>query len=215
MSEESRLGREAIETAYALKQLITAGVRVFFYLEDRERTLDSPTDKLLMREILHRELYRGELVWNKTKKRDQWGRKQQRPRPASEWMRQSDATLRIVSNEQWDAAHARLDAARKTYLRGTRGELWGRPATGLVGKYLLTGLARCGCCGGGLIVRAATMDGLGATAIVAAYHMRGRAVCANRLEARMADADRLVLDAIEHDVYAPGRGSTRADARDR
>ena len=30
MSEESRLGREAIETAYALKQLVTAGVRVFF-----------------------------------------------------------------------------------------------------------------------------------------------------------------------------------------
>src|SRR5918993_3110781 len=48
MSEESRLGREAIETAYALKQLITNGVRVFFYLEDRERTFDSPTDKLLM-----------------------------------------------------------------------------------------------------------------------------------------------------------------------
>src|SRR5262245_66067407 len=39
MSEESRLGREAIETAYALKQLVTAGVRAFFYLEDRERTL--------------------------------------------------------------------------------------------------------------------------------------------------------------------------------
>ena len=46
MSEESRLGRETIETAYALKQLITSGVRVFFYLEDRERTLDSPTDKI-------------------------------------------------------------------------------------------------------------------------------------------------------------------------
>src|SRR6059036_3520196 len=48
MSEESRLGREQIETAYALKQLITAGVRVFFYLEDRERALESPTDKLLL-----------------------------------------------------------------------------------------------------------------------------------------------------------------------
>ena len=48
MSEESRLGRDVIETAYALKQLITAGVRVFFYLEDRERTLDSPTDKILL-----------------------------------------------------------------------------------------------------------------------------------------------------------------------
>ena len=48
MSEESRLGREAIETAYAPKQFVTAGVRVFVYLEDRERTFDSPTDKLLM-----------------------------------------------------------------------------------------------------------------------------------------------------------------------
>ena len=48
MSEESRLGREAIETAYALKQLVTAGVRVFFYMEDRERTLDSPTDKIML-----------------------------------------------------------------------------------------------------------------------------------------------------------------------
>jgi Resolvase, N terminal domain len=47
MSEESRLGREAIETAYALKQLVQTGVRVFFYLEDRERTLDSPTDKIM------------------------------------------------------------------------------------------------------------------------------------------------------------------------
>ena len=48
MSEESRLGREATETASALKQLITAGVRVFFYLEDRERTLDSPADKIML-----------------------------------------------------------------------------------------------------------------------------------------------------------------------
>src|SRR5262249_22443845 len=48
MSEESRLGREQIETAYALKQTITAGVRVFYYLEDQERTLERPTDKLLL-----------------------------------------------------------------------------------------------------------------------------------------------------------------------
>jgi DNA invertase Pin-like site-specific DNA recombinase len=48
MSEESRHGREAIETADALKQIITAGVRVFFYLENRERTLGTPTHRLLM-----------------------------------------------------------------------------------------------------------------------------------------------------------------------
>src|SRR3989442_9209923 len=48
MSEESRLGREQIETAWAMKQLVTAGVRVWLYLTDTERTLDSPTDKLLL-----------------------------------------------------------------------------------------------------------------------------------------------------------------------
>jgi site-specific DNA recombinase len=48
MSEESRLGREAIETSYALKQILDAGVRVFYYLEDRERTLDSATDKVML-----------------------------------------------------------------------------------------------------------------------------------------------------------------------
>jgi DNA invertase Pin-like site-specific DNA recombinase len=48
MSEESRLGREQIETAYALKQIMDAGVRVFFYLEDRERSLDTAMDKVML-----------------------------------------------------------------------------------------------------------------------------------------------------------------------
>jgi len=48
VSEESRLGRESIETAYIIKQLVTSGVRLFFYLEDRERTLDTPVDKIML-----------------------------------------------------------------------------------------------------------------------------------------------------------------------
>jgi site-specific DNA recombinase len=47
MSEESRLGREQIETAYILKRILDANVRVHFYLDDRERTLDSPMDKMM------------------------------------------------------------------------------------------------------------------------------------------------------------------------
>src|SRR5215510_13554726 len=45
MSEESRLGREQIETAYVLKQITDAGVRVWFYLNDHERKLDTAMDK--------------------------------------------------------------------------------------------------------------------------------------------------------------------------
>jgi len=47
-SEESRLGRESIETAYTLKELIVAGVRVFYYLDDRERTINSPAEKMML-----------------------------------------------------------------------------------------------------------------------------------------------------------------------
>lgn len=47
MSEESRLGREQIATAYALQQITDAGVRVFYYLTDQERTLNSAMDKMM------------------------------------------------------------------------------------------------------------------------------------------------------------------------
>jgi DNA invertase Pin-like site-specific DNA recombinase len=48
MSEESRLGREQIETAWSLKQIMDASARVFFYLEGRERILDSALDKVML-----------------------------------------------------------------------------------------------------------------------------------------------------------------------
>lgn len=48
VSEESRIGREQIEVSFALKQLIQAGVRVFSYLTDTERTLNSPIEKAML-----------------------------------------------------------------------------------------------------------------------------------------------------------------------
>ena len=37
-----------LETGYALKQLSMAGVRVFTYLDDREVTVDTATNKFMM-----------------------------------------------------------------------------------------------------------------------------------------------------------------------
>jgi DNA invertase Pin-like site-specific DNA recombinase len=65
MSEESRLGREMVETMGALKQIVTAGVRVFYYLEDKERTLDSPIEKTMMA----LETFGAELEREKTRQR--------------------------------------------------------------------------------------------------------------------------------------------------
>jgi site-specific DNA recombinase len=47
MSEESRLGREQIHTAFALQQITDAGVRVFYYLTDQERKLDTAMEKIM------------------------------------------------------------------------------------------------------------------------------------------------------------------------
>src|SRR6185503_12257117 len=212
MSEESRLGREQIETAYALKQITDAGVRVFFYLEDRERTLDTAMDKVMLsltnfaaemerekarqrtydamlrkakalhvtggkvygynnvevlatdgtrasvsrqvnpeqaavvrrifelyaagtgmltlahrlneegvkpprgrgwapsgiREMLHRPLYRGEVVWNRSQKIVKGGTKKQRKRPESEWLTFTAPELRIIPDNLWQRVKARL-----------------------------------------------------------------------------------------------------------
>src|SRR5262245_44526321 len=79
-----------------------------------------------IREVLHRELYCGRVVWNKRKKRDQWGVTRVRPRPEAEWVRRDAPELRIVDEALWHAAHQRIAGTRATYLRGTAGRLWGR-----------------------------------------------------------------------------------------
>ena len=315
VSELSRLGREQLETGYALKQLSQAGVRVWSYLEDHEVLLDTPTDKFLMsavsfaaeierekarqrtydamqrkakaghvtggavfgyrnrvvmgpdgqrshvereideaqaavvrrifelcvkghgkvaiakqlnaeravaprpqqgrphawapssvRSVLYRELYRGEIVWNRTKKRDSWGVKRQQPRPESEWLRVSVPTLRIVSDDLWAVAHARLAATRQTYLRTQGGRLWGRPPSGLAGKYLLTGLARCGVCGGGLEVRSRSHGRRREFFYsCSSFYRRGSAVCPNRYEIPMRSADAAVTETLLEELLTPDR----------
>jgi DNA invertase Pin-like site-specific DNA recombinase len=69
-----------------------------------------------VRSILCRELYRGVIVWNKSRKRnDTWGQVQQRPRPADEWLRMPDETLRSIPDELWTrVASRRADTEGRT-----------------------------------------------------------------------------------------------------
>jgi hypothetical protein len=102
-------------------------------------------------EVLFRPLYRGQVIYNQTAKRDAWGRRHQSPRSASEWVRVEVPELRIVPDDLWDAAHAVLRRSRAVYLERTKGRSWGRPPAGTDSKYLLTGLAECPECGGTLM----------------------------------------------------------------
>ena len=92
-------------------------------------------------EVLHRSLYRGEVVWNETKKRDAEGDTAITARHKSEWLRLDRPELRIVSDDMWNAAHARIDMARADYNRQThRRRHYHRDQDS---KYLLTGFGRC------------------------------------------------------------------------
>jgi site-specific DNA recombinase len=311
MSEESRLGREAIETAYALKQLVQAGVRVFFYMEDRERTLDSPTDKIMLsltafadelerekarqrtydamlrkakaghvcggktfgysnveiarpdgkrshverrindaeaevvrrifelcsagvgqtriakqlnadraiapraqrgrpqawapssvHEVLFRDLYRGVLTWNQTRKRNRWGQHQQTARPAGDWLRVPAPQLRIVSDDLWLAAHRRLETARAQYERDTHGER--RPRRDRDSRYLLPGFGRCALCRGGLHVRTRAHGRKRAFFYACTSHYnRGPEICPHVDQWPMDEIDRSVLAKMAGDVLNP------------
>ena len=120
-----------------------------------------------VREVLYRPLYRGEMVWGQTAKRDKWGRHHQSNRPEGEWIRRQAPDLRIVSDDEWNKAHARLSAARAIYFKTNNGQAFGRPALGNPSKYLLTNLALCGCCGGALKVRSRTHGNGGSTSTAA------------------------------------------------
>ena len=157
-----------------------------------------------VRDVLHRPLYRGEIVWNQTRKRDAWGQTKQQPRPEAEWLRIDRAELRIIDETLCQAADARIARARAVYLRGTKGQLWGRPTGGVESKYLLPGLARCGVCGGGLYVKSRSQGTRRAYFYgCSSFHRRGSTVCPNGRELPMRQTDEAVLSAVLEDFLDP------------
>ena len=159
-----------------------------------------------MRSLLFRRLYLGEVIYNKTKKRNPWGIQQQRKRPEREWIKIPTPQLQIVSNAEWKVAHDRLDATRSSYLRGSKGELWGRPASTLDLKYLLTGLVKCGLCNGSLYVRSSSRKSQRALFYGCTnFHLRGRTACTNSMLIPMEAANSAVLKILKQEVLHPAQ----------
>ena len=92
------------------------------------------------------------------------------------------------------------------YLKGTKGQAFGRPALGNPSKYLLTNFAHCGRCGGPLGCRRGRMAAGGRYYYgCSGYHERGTTVCANNADVPMIDADDIVIEALLDDVLDPDR----------
>ena len=153
-----------------------------------------------VRAVLYRPLYRGEIVWRRTQKRDQWGCRHQTTRPEAGWIRIPAPHLRIVTDAAWTAAHTRLKAARAIYFHATA-RRDGRPALAGPAKYLLTSLALCGCCGGPLKVLSRPHGTSRKHFYGCAWHHdRGQRACTNGRDVPMLDANDIVIDALLDDV---------------
>ena len=113
--------------------------------------------------------------------------------------------MRIVTEDVWTAVHERPGGVPTgSTLRGTKGQLWGRPARGVESKYLLPGLARCGTCNGSMYVKSRSHGKRRAYFYgCTSFHLRGSSVCANSLEVPMERSDLAVLASIERDVLQP------------
>jgi site-specific DNA recombinase len=147
--------------------------------------------------MLFQPLYRGEVVWNRQRKRDQWGVKRYLNRPEEQWIRIPAPDLRIVPEDLWQAAHRRLDRTRQMYAgTGTRPPLDRRRT-----DYLLSGLAKCGECGGSLVAFTNEIKGGRRTLYGCMYHhKRGAKVCSNPILIRQEKLDRVVIEAIVEEL---------------
>ncbi len=104
--------------------------------------------------VLNNALYRGALEWNRCSyvKDPETGKRVARPNPPTLWERQDVPALRIIDPALWDAAKARQGTMRDS-LELKENSTQGNPLNETHrARFLLSGLMRCGCCGGGYTI---------------------------------------------------------------
>jgi DNA invertase Pin-like site-specific DNA recombinase len=156
-----------------------------------------------VREMVFRDLYRGRIVYGRTRWQDRGGTKVKVRVPEAEWLTVDAPHLRVVPEELWRAAHERISRTRQAYLRSTGGKLYGRPETGVESKYLLSGFLVCGACGGGMhVIRRSSQRGRRAL-YFACNNWRVNHACSNSMSLHTGALDAHVLAALKADVLTP------------
>ena len=144
--------------------------------------------------VLNNELYVGRLVWNRQHyiKDPKTGKRQARMNPKSEWVVETVPHLRIINDEIWERVKQRQEKTRSRIITGPgniRSEKARRP------RYLLSGLIKCGTCGGGF-----SMNGANRYACSTAHN---KGTCSNRLSIRRDTLEARVLDGLRKELMHP------------
>ena len=153
--------------------------------------------------ILNNELYIGRLVWNRQRfvKDPTTGKRQARPNPPEAWVVEEVPDLRIIDDDLWQAVKARQGDLKvpKQPKPGEPG-FWDRRRP----RYLLSGLVRCGLCGGGYSMISQTLMGCSTA--------RNKGTCSNRLNIRRQALEATILAGLRSRLMEPDLVKVFAEA---
>ena len=150
--------------------------------------------------ILNNSTYRGEIVWNKCSyvKDPGTGKRVCRINPPSDWERCSVAELRIVDDALWDQVKARQ---AKISMEASMTDAPEPPSGGAAlnrthrRTFLLSGLLKCGLCGGGYTIMG--KDRYGCAARVKS------GTCSNSATIQRQALEQRVLGALQDRMLSP------------
>jgi site-specific DNA recombinase len=150
-----------------------------------------------IRSMLLNERYIGRTTWNRHKWLHASGKKNRRrvKRPESEWIRREHPELAIVDRELWDAVQARFTR---------RGQ--GRPPGACRHRTpLVSGLMRCGDCGGSMNITSRKVKAGVSYAQFGcvAHYSRGAAICPNNLTVSEKKVTAALVAALKETLSDP------------
>jgi site-specific DNA recombinase len=153
-----------------------------------------------IRSMLKQEIYKGEVIWNRTRFEKVPGTNKRRAkrRDESEWVRLARPELAIVSVELWDRVQQRLNFFGRKPSEGRRRGLFPRAITS---PYLFSGLLKCGECGGNLIVGTGGGTHVHKKYVCANYFNRG--TCENDLYIRRDVLEERLLGRLQSELLRP------------
>ncbi|RJL15835.1 recombinase family protein [Paracoccus siganidrum] len=142
--------------------------------------------------VLNNELYVGRLVWNRQSfvKDPSTGKRQARPNPESEWIITEVPELRIIDQELWDRVKTRQEGRK---IEQTDKEAWERRKP----RFLLTGLVKCGCCGGGFSTVGKDRFGCSNS------RNKGKSICTNRTGITRQELEGRILSILSEQLMDP------------
>ncbi len=151
--------------------------------------------------ILNNVLYRGLLVWNRSKwvRNPETGKRKRVERDASEWITVEQPDLRIISDDLWRRVQAKMHRGDSRGAAVKQGIAKAKRSGGPYPRYLLSGLLQCGVCGGKYTAVDRYRYGC------ATHKERGEHACPNALKVPRALAEKLLLEGLKEQLFTNER----------